>query len=305
MKASGKFCVAVAALALSALAGAAQAQRALPIVMHTIEPGKIYWAEGGGGNSGIIIGDKGVTIIDAKIDEEAGRALVAEVRKLTPKPITYLVETHSDGDHVNGVAAFPRGVKIIAHANNRDEQIAMQLQALVEVNGGVCLAPKDRLPDMVIYKDKVSATLNSDRMVFQHFGNAHTTGDIAVYLPDHKLVFAGDILTYNVLIHPEKGGSLDGWFENAKGLIAIGAKDYVPGHGKTLDTTADIQKRADDYRTSRQKVAAMVDQGKSLADIKIAMNDPPKDSIGCRGVPYPSLTWVEYYDRVGRAAELK
>jgi hypothetical protein len=35
------------------------------------------------------------------------------------------------------------------------------------------------------------------------------------------------------------------------------------------------------------------------------MNDPPKDSIGCRGVPYPSLTWVEYYDRVGRAAELK
>jgi cyclase len=261
MKASGKFCVAVAALALSALAGAAQAQRALPIVMHTIEPGKIYWAEGGGGNSGIIIGDKGVTIIDAKIDEEAGRALVAEVRKLTPKPITYLVETHSDGDHVNGVAAFPRGVKIIAHANNRDEQIAMQLQALVEVNGGVCLAPKDRLPDMVIYKDKVSATLNSDRMVFQHFGNAHTTGDIAVYLPDHKLVFAGDILTYNVLIHPEKGGSLDGWFENAKGLIAIGAKDYVPGHGKTLDTTADIQKRADDYRTSRQKVAAMVDQG--------------------------------------------
>jgi len=281
------------------------AQRELPLKLHAIKPGKLYWVEGGGGNSGIVIGDKGVVVIDAKIDAEAGRALVEEVAKLTPKPITHLIETHSDGDHVNGVVAFPRDVKIIAHTNNRAEQLAMPLAASVEIGGGKCLPPPDRIPNLVIYKDEVRATINGEEFVFHHFGRAHTTGDLIVELPRHGVVFTGDILTYNVLIHPEKNGSFDGWFDNASAILALPDTVFVPGHGREPDTKEMLRARIAGLRAKRGAIDALVDEGKTLEQAKAAMGDPPKDSIGCRGMPYPSLTWVEYHDRAGHLAELK
>src|SRR5258708_3873343 len=76
------------------------AQPALQLNVHTIKDGKLYWIEGGGGNSGVVIGETGVIVVDAKTTTDGGRALVAEIAKLTSKPITHVVETHSDGDHV-------------------------------------------------------------------------------------------------------------------------------------------------------------------------------------------------------------
>jgi glyoxylase-like metal-dependent hydrolase (beta-lactamase superfamily II) len=277
----------------------------LQLIVHPIKAGKLYWVEGGGGNSGVIIGNDGVVVIDAKISAEAGKALIAEIAKLTPKPITHLIETHSDGDHVNGAAAFPDGVKIIAHANNRNEQLIEPLFAAVEVGGGKCLPPADRLPNQLVYKDKVSATLDGERMEFLHFGPAHTTGDLIVYLPDDKIVFAGDILTFNVLVHPEKHGSLDGWFKTAKALLALNATTYIPGHATEPDSKEMLRKRIAELQAKRGKIDGLIDAGKSLDEIKTAMGDPATDRPGCRGIPYPPVSWVEYQDRKGRAAELK
>jgi glyoxylase-like metal-dependent hydrolase (beta-lactamase superfamily II) len=295
----------LALLASLAIAAPAKAQRGLPLIMHTIKPGKIYWAEGGGGNSGIVIGDKGVIVIDAKISTEAGHALVEEIAKLTPKPITHVIETHSDGDHVNGIAAFPVGIKIIAHINNKIEQMAVPITATVEIGGGKCLPPQDRLPNMVIYNDKVSTVIDGEPVIFYHVAPAHTNGDLIAYFPTEKLAFTGDIITYNVLIHPEKNGSLDGWFKNARFLLTLNADTYVGGHAKQPDDKASLRKRIADIQASKDKVAALMDQGKSLPDIKAAMGDPPQDSIGCRGTPYPSLTWAEFQDHANRLEELK
>src|ERR1700753_4232138 len=82
---------------------AARAQAPQGLTTHVIKDGKLYWIEGGGGNSGVIIGDKGVVVIDAKTTDASGAQLVAEIAKLTPKPITHVILTHSDGDHVNGL----------------------------------------------------------------------------------------------------------------------------------------------------------------------------------------------------------
>lgn len=261
--------------------------------------------EGAGGNTGIVIGDTGVIVIDAKITAEAGKGIVDQVAKLTPKPITHLIETHSDGDHINGAAAFPAGVKIIAYVNNKKEQMAEPLFASVEVDGGKCLPPADRLPNQLIYKDRVSTTIDGEKIEFRHYGPAHTTGDLVVYLPAYKLAFTGDILTFNVLIHPEKHGSLDGWFKTMQGLLDLGATSYIGGHAPQPDTKDGLRKRIADVQASRDKVAAMAADGKSLAQAKAAMNDPAIDRPGCRGIPYPSLTWTEYQDAADRAQELK
>jgi glyoxylase-like metal-dependent hydrolase (beta-lactamase superfamily II) len=308
MKTATRLGLAAATIALMTGYGIAQEQAARPqqgLTVHAIKEGKLYWVEGGGGNSGIVIGDKGVVVIDAKTTAQAGAQLVAEVAKLTPKPITHVILTHSDGDHVNGLAGFPDGLKIVAHENNKMEQMAVYQFAAVEVGGGKCIPPANRLPNVIIYNDKVSTTLDGERFVLHHFGPAHTNGDLIVELPAYKVAFTGDIITSTVLVHPEKNGTFEGWFRNAQGLLGLAVESYVGGHARDLDTKDSLRKRVADNQAIRDKVDALVDSGKSLAEVKTAMGDPAKDAAGCRGIPYLSLPNVEFNERSDRAAELK
>jgi cyclase len=282
--------------------GSLQAQG---LATHVIKEGKLYWVSGGGGNSGVIVGQNGVIVIDAKTTPDLAKQLVAEVAKLTPKPITHVILTHSDGDHVNGLPGFPAGVKIVAHVNNKREQQATFLFAAVEVDGGRCLPPADRLPDQVVIKDKTPAKIEGINLVLLHFAPAHTSGDLIVYLPDDKVAFTGDLITSTVLVHPEKNGSLDGWFENAKGLLALDTDTYVGGHANTTDTKATLQKRIDGYRAMKDQVDDLMKKGKTLPDIKTAMGDPAKSASGCRGIPYPSFAEVEYQAQTERDQEVK
>src|SRR5581483_9197938 len=75
-----------------------------PLMTHQLKP-NVYWVEGGGGNSGVIVGDKGVIVVDAKTTPAGGKELLDNVAKITPKPVTTVILTHSDGDHVT---AWPR-----------------------------------------------------------------------------------------------------------------------------------------------------------------------------------------------------
>jgi cyclase len=295
-----------AAISLAALVMTASAQtQPQGLTVHTIQDGKLYWVEGGGGNSGVIIGDKGVVVVDAKTTPQAGAQLVAEIAKLTPKPITHVIITHSDGDHVNGLAGFPDGLKIIAHENNKMEQMAVYQFAAVEVGGGKCLPPANRLPNMIVFKDKVSVTLDGERFVLHHFGPAHTNGDLVIELPAYKIAFVGDIITSSVLVHPEKNGTFAGWFNNAKGLLGLNVTSYLGGHAKDLDSKDSLRKQVSENQSLRDKVDGLVAAGKSLAEVKTAMGDPAKDASGCRGIPYLSLSNVEFNEETDRRAEVK
>lgn len=294
------------AIALAAIfALPAAAAEAPPLTIHTIKAGKIYWVEGGGGNSGVIVGRDGVIVVDAKTTPEAARQMLAEIAKLTPKPVTHVIITHSDGDHVNGLAGFPDGLTIIAHENNKKEQQAVYLFAAVEVGGGRCLPPANRLPNRIVKKPQVSTTIAGEKIVLQHFGPAHTSGDLVVYLPDEKLAFVGDLITSTVLIHPEKMGSFDGWFTTTRGLLALPVDRYLGGHAPGLDTKDSLKKRMADLQATRDKVDGLVGKGLTLAEVKKTMGDPEKDPSGCRGIPYPSLGQVEFNEKTSRDQELK
>src|SRR5208337_851600 len=100
----------------------------------TVREGKVYVVPGGGSNSTVIIGDKGVIVIDVKTTMATGQQLLDKIATLTSKPVTYVIETHSDCDHINGIVAFPKSVKIIAQVNNRTEQEQVARLATVEIN---------------------------------------------------------------------------------------------------------------------------------------------------------------------------
>ncbi|HTL02705.1 MAG TPA: MBL fold metallo-hydrolase [Vicinamibacterales bacterium] len=243
-----------------------------PLTMNQLKP-DVWVAVGGGGNSTIIVGRTGVIVVDAKQTEAGAKDLLAQIAKITPKPVTTVFLTHSDGDHVNGLVAYPAGVKVIAHENNKKEQEA----ALAA--GGRGAPPPDRLPSQVVTKNKETMTIDGVKLELYHWAPAHTSGDLIVYLPDQKIVATGDIVVTNRAddnpnIHQEKNGSTAGWLTNVKGMIDLNADTYVTGHGDML-TKADLQRKLAATTARRDKIAAMIKEGKSLEEIKAALPDAP------------------------------
>lgn len=267
----------------------AQGPAPAPFNTHQLAP-NVYWIEGGGGNSGVIVGDQGVVVIDAKTSEAGGKELLEDIAKITPKPVTAVIETHSDGDHVNGLAAFPTGITVIAHENCKKEQET----ALAA--GGRGAPPAGHLPTQVVSKNHETLKLDGVTIEAYHWAPAHTSGDLVVYLPSEKIVFTGDIIATqfpDALIHLEKHGSSEGWIETTKGMTALDATRYIPGHGD-VQTKADVERRLADVSAKRAKIQAMAAEGKSLDEIKAAVDAPPAAGRGGRGPGFASFTEVVY-----------
>jgi len=259
----------VAVLAIGAGVLSAQPAAPAPFIAHQLKA-NVYWIEGGGGNSGVIIGDKGVIVVDAKTTAAGGKELLDNIAKITPKPVTTVILTHSDGDHVNGLAAFPAGITVIAHENNKKEQET----ALAA--GGRGAPPADHLPTQTISKNKDSRKIDGVKVELLHWAPAHTSGDLVVYLPTEKIVFTGDIIATQMpdpLIHLEKNGSSEGWITTTKGIVALDTDQLVPGHGP-VQSKADVQARLKQAEEKRAKIKELVGQGKSLDEIKAAVGDP-------------------------------
>ena len=262
--------------------GQATQQPATPFVTHQLKP-NIYWIEGGGGNSTVILGAYGVVVVDAKTTKAGGQELLDDIAKITSKPVTTVILTHSDGDHVNGLAAFPTGVKVIAQENNKKEQ------EIALAAGGRGAPPADHQPTQVITREKETLTIEGEKFELYHWAPAHTSGDLIVYLPAEKIVATGDIIATNnpyPRIHDEKHGSTEGWIATAKGIVSLDADTFVPGHG-TIQTKSDIQKRISDAEARRTQVKELVAQDKSLDEVKAAVGDNDK-------LNYKSWTQVCY-----------
>ncbi len=263
-----------------------------PIVLKHLKD-NVYLAQGGpapAANSGVIIGNKGVIVVDAKGSADAGKEMLEAIGKFTTKPVTHVILTHSDGDHVNGLAAFPKGITIIAHENNKKEQEA----ALA--CGGRGAPPADWLPTQTL-KAKETLTIDGVNFMFLHWDHAHTNGDLVVYLPNQKIAFTGDLIATVIpymLIHLEKNGSYQGWVEAAKGMIALNAETYVTGHGD-LQTKADIQNRMRESEQRYAKIKELVAQKKSISEIRQILGEPepPAPSAG-RGGGIPTFTQTTY-----------
>jgi cyclase len=267
-----------------------RAQQQPPPLTVTKIKDNIYWARGGAGsNDGIIVGKTAVILVDTKTTVDSEKDVIAEIAKITPLPVTTAIITHSDGDHVNGLAAFPDGLTVIAQENCKKE---MEASA-----GARNPAPQNRLPSKTYDKtDKL--TIDGIHIQLYHWAPGHTSGDTVVYLPDEKIVFGGDLLVTNrpdTGIHMEKNGSAAGWLENAKGMVGLNADTYLTGHGDMM-TKADVQKKIDFIQDKYDKIKAMVAQGKSLDDIKTSFGEPtappPPNPNG--NPPQATLTEVIY-----------
>lgn len=282
----------VAALVSFSVVARAQ-QQPQPLKVTKVKD-NVYWVQGGvGSNDGFIVGTNGVVLVDTKTTVDSEKGVIAEIAKVTPKMVNTVIITHSDGDHVNGLAAFPSGLTIIAQENCKKE---MEASA-----GSRNPAPQDRLPTKTYSKtDKLTA--DGVHIRLYHWAPGHTSGDTVVYLPDEKIVFGGDLLAgapdrAETRIHVEKQGSAAGWIENVKGMLGLDADTYLTGHGEMM-TKAEVQKKLDLIQDKYNKIKTMVAQGKSLEEIKSSLGEPtaapPANPNGAP--PFPDLTEVIYME---------
>jgi cyclase len=219
-----------------------------------------------------------VIVIDTTVSPASAKELLANIARITPKPVTTIILTHGDMDHIGGLAAFPTGLTIIAQENNRKNMEAA-------VAAGRRLVSAGHLPNRAITKNRESIEIESVKMELLHWAPAHTAGDLVVYLPEHKIVFTGDIFCMDqpvAVIHREQQGSSEGWLTSAKGVVALDVGRFVVGHGD-VQTKKSLQKRADAAEAEREKIKELAAKGMSLRQIQATVGDPPPD----QGKPGP------------------
>ncbi len=244
-----------------------QEQEIPPVRLEKLSDNLYQVLGGRGANGGVYVGDNGVLVIDAKMTEESVNQAIGEIRKITDRPIEYLVNTHSDGDHIMGNRFFPRSVTIVAHEKCREEFFHPRGDGEPSIWNDPELAPY--VPSLT-YRDKMDIYLGSNNVELCYFGVGHTKGDSVVYFPEEKTAFLGDQIFMGrpQLIHSYKGGNS---FEHVKTLTkmleTIDAETFCSGHSEPIDRST-IERHIQEMKSIQEKVRSLVEQGKNLEDVK-------------------------------------
>jgi len=281
-----------AAVALFVLAGlqglTSQTPQPAPLTIQPVRDG-LYMVKGGSGaNTGFFIGKSGVLAIDAKMTAESSRQEVEEIKKLTSHPIKQMVITHSDGDHVNGLNGFPAGMTIIAHAQTKKD--------MEEAFKETSLEPlRAYLPTRTFSEPDFALSFDGQSIDLLFFGPAHTSGDIVVFFPAEKVAFVGDLVFIgrDPLIHRQKGGTSFGLVKSLKGILALDADTFIPGHGNIMGKK-EIRGLLTSIEEKQEKIRALVEEGKTLDEIKKVFNVQDRPSTS--GRRWSSLVEVIYLD---------
>jgi len=204
------------------------APHAWAVIMSVIPP------QGGGPNAGFVLAGEQVLVIDSLISPGFGQQLSGYIRQVTDKSPTYLINTHSHGDHVFGNQVFSPPATIIAHEKVRETLLSqgeVMVKSFTERLSGLVPDIKDTnvIAPHMTYRRHMTLHLDGRTVELIHPGVAHTDGDTMVYLPDDKLLYAGDILFNHIF--PPIFGSSGGWITAIEQIEAMDIDTIVPGHG--------------------------------------------------------------------------
>jgi cyclase len=186
-----------------------------------------YW-----NNAGFIVGNDYVVVVDALATVSLTQKFRDEIRKITDKPVRYLINTHHHGDHTYGNHVFA-GATIISHDYCHREVIEAGIMDPSLLNTifpefdfqGIAATPAH-----ITFDKQLTLHMDGREVRLLHFGPGHTIDDIIVYLPAEGIIFAGDfIFLYSTPLGME--GSFAGWLRNLDAMEKLGAQTYVPGHG--------------------------------------------------------------------------
>jgi len=250
--------------------------------------GNVYMIAGPGGNTTVLVGDSGVLVVDTQT-APASEKLLAAIRSISPKPISYIVNTNGRSDAIGGNAALakagptrPNRSPIQAGLGGNVEAkttiVAHEsvLNRLIATPG---LAP-EAWPTETFFEDSHEIFFADEAVQVFHEPAAQTDGDSIVFFRRSDVIATGDLFmtTGYPFIDAAKGGSINGVIDALNRIIDIAIPDHkvqeggtmiVPGHGRLCDEQDVIEYR-DMVTIVRDRVQYMIGKGRSLEQIKAA-----------------------------------
>ncbi|MFZ5609848.1 MAG: MBL fold metallo-hydrolase [Pseudomonadota bacterium] len=273
-----------------AKAFASQADMAEKAVSFTeLAPGRAYaYTAQGDPNSGVIVGDDAVMVIDTQATPMMARDVVARIRGVTDKPIRYVCLTHYHAVRVLGAAAYG-AIHVIASEDTRDliaergeADMASEIGRFPRLFQGVDSIPGLTWPS-ITFRGKMTLYLGSLEVQILQLGRGHTKGDTVVWLPRERVLFSGDLVEYGAT--PYAGDAyLSDWPRTLDNLASLRPLAVVPGRGDALTTPeaihAGIEGTRAFVRAMFESVKQGIEEGKDLKAIYRATYDALKPEYG-------------------------
>tara|TARA_Y100000590_G_scaffold32660_1_gene35905 strand:+ start:831 stop:1781 length:951 start_codon:yes stop_codon:yes gene_type:complete len=230
----------------------------------------LYVLFGVGGNIAVSIGDDGVLIVDDQFPQVMDKVQAA-ISKVGGGAVDYAVNTHWHFDHAEGNNALgPQGTKIVAHANARADMAKGGVINMVIAKYKQQPYPEKALP-VLTYDHGMQIYFNGGEIDLKNFASAHTNGDTAVFFKKQNAVHLGDVFNNSgyPFIDVGSGGSIDGMIKFCEDTLKhINESTIViPGHGPVTNTET-LKEYISMLKTVRSRVAALIEEGKTLQEIK-------------------------------------
>jgi glyoxylase-like metal-dependent hydrolase (beta-lactamase superfamily II) len=215
------------------------------ISFEEIGPGLYAFTAEGDPNSGVIVGDDALMVIDAQATPVMALEVIERVRKVTSLPIKYVLLTHYHAVRVLGASAY-EGAEIIASDSTRDLIVERGKQ---DMDSEIGRFPRlfravESVPGLtwptITFKDEMSVWLGKREVRIKHLGRAHTAGDVVAIVPDANVVFSGDIVEYRSACYCGDAHFTD-WPGTLERLAKLQARALVPGRGAALTSSSMTQ----------------------------------------------------------------
>lgn len=234
-------------------------------------------------NAGIVIGTHGVLVVDTLISAKEGQRFLADIRKVTNKPITYVVNTHTHLDHALGNCVFAGlGAQIVAQEDDRTSLLKNGAD-LLRHSGSYGLKPEDMAGTSIAvptiaFHDRMMIDLGGVEVQLLRTAPSHTAGSLVVWLPQDKVLFTGDILFTD--FHPYMAdGDMSGWQSTLGSLLALGADKIIPGHAP-LSGNKDLREMKEYLALFDSTAKALAAEGQDADAItKVLLQKLPKRAL--------------------------
>ncbi len=229
-------------------------------------------------NSGVVIGDDSVLVVDAQATPAMAADVIARIRTVTDKPIRHVVLTHYHAVRVLGASGYA-GAEIIASDVTRDiitergqQDMDSEIGRFPRLFRGKDSIPGLTWPHLTFHK-RMTLWLGRREVQIIHIGRSHTAGDTVVWLPKERVLFAGDTVEFGATPYCGDAHFAD-WPGTLDAIRAFGAERLVPGRGRSLVSPAEIEEglagtssfTSDLFALARRAVAAGRDLGSTYQE---------------------------------------
>jgi glyoxylase-like metal-dependent hydrolase (beta-lactamase superfamily II) len=278
--------------------------------------GDLYMLSGPGGNVAAYVTTEGIVLVDDMYYRNHDD-IMAQVKRLSDRPLKYVFNTHQHDDHAGGDAKMLPLAEVIAHKNARANLVAKKQPFFEETPGTPIGLPR------VTFSDETSVFLGGKEVRANYFGRGHTNGDAVIYFPELRAVHTGDLYlstrsaprgggpaagerpaSVPIFVDYSQGGSFLDWTGTLDRLLTLDFDTVIPGHGP-LATRADLVKFRADLETMRNRIQGFIKGGKTRDEmVKILETDYGWRATGCPPSP-PRSGCLQYQQVDALIAELK